>query len=363
MGTLSYAAVYLSYGFYHLAQAKSLAKRRTAVNLAGRPSRSLPYATFNTRFSQVSHQPVWYFSKPWIIIGKPLLVSICLRNALRSKCSSPNCHYYYFIIAFFSPDRWTRSFIYFGIGVIFIVYTVTSSITVGLCIPRKGERWALALPSSRCRDTMVTSYVQGIFNIVSDLYVLVLPLPVVWKLQLPLREKVGVSAVFMTGFLSVPLNLIPGFTLPLTGAIGHAEQVRWAFIIAPCSQRTPTGLDMKSVSVVPCEYHADDWLFLSLMALSILEMTLGIICGCMPYLAPMLKRWYLRWSQLSLLKNLMSRISSSRKRPGRSPGSSGFSGIESRPPNNHYLETNILRSVKGERKFLGSQFCAEKVAC
>ena len=260
----------------------------------------------------------------------------------------------------FSPDRWTRLFIYFGIGVIFIVYTVTASILVGLCIPRKGESWALGLLSSRCRDTMAMTYVQGIFNIISDFYVLVLPLPVVWKLQLPLRKKVAVSAVFMTGLLSVPLNLIPGFALPLTGAIGHAEQVRWAFIIASCSQRTSTGRDMKSVSAARCKYRGDDWLFLSLMALSVLEMTLGIICGCMPYLAPMLKRWYLRLSQLSVLKNIMSRITSPLRR--RSPGSSGFSEIESRPPNNHYLETNILRSVKGEGNFLDSQFCAEKVA-
>lgn len=98
------------------------------------------------------------------------------------------------------------------------------------------------------------------------------------------------------------------------------------------------------------------------MALSILEMTLGIICGCMPYLAPMLKRWYLRLLQLSMLKNLISRISSSlRKRSGRSPESSGFSEIRS-PPNDHYLETNILRSGKGEGKFLDSQFCVKKVA-
>lgn len=147
----------------------------------------------------------------------------------------------------FSPDRWTRLLIYLGIGVIFIYYTVTASILVGLCIPRKGESWPRALLSSRCRDSMIMTYVQGIFNIVSDLYVLVVPLPVVWKLQLPLRKKIGVSALFMSGLLSVPLNLIPGFALPLIGLIAHAEQVRWAFIFASCSQRTSTGRDMKSV--------------------------------------------------------------------------------------------------------------------
>lgn len=56
-----------------------MAKSRTAVNIAGRPIRSLPIATFNTRFFQVSHKPVWYFVEPWIISGNILLgVSICL---------------------------------------------------------------------------------------------------------------------------------------------------------------------------------------------------------------------------------------------------------------------------------------------
>ncbi|MCJ1346583.1 hypothetical protein MMC31_004801, partial [Peltigera leucophlebia] len=191
---------------------------------------------------------------------------------------------------------------------------------------------------------MVMTYVQGIFNIVSDFYVLVLPLPVVWKLQLPLRKKIAVSAVFMTGLLSVPLNLNPGLcitTYRSYRACGASSLGLYYRILLS---------------------NDSDWTRheVGLGSTVILEMTLGIICGCMPYLAPMLKRWYLRWSQLSLLKNLMSRISSLRKRPGRSPGSAGFSEIESRPPNDHYLETNILRSVKGEGKFLGSQFHVEK---
>lgn len=101
----------------------------------------------------------------------------------------------------FSPDRWTRFLIYFGIGFTFVYYMVTAGILVGLCVPRKGESWPLALLSSRCHKALVMTYVQGIFNIVSDFYILLLPLPVIWKLQLPLRKKIGVCAIFMTGLL------------------------------------------------------------------------------------------------------------------------------------------------------------------
>lgn len=99
----------------------------------------------------------------------------------------------------FSPDRRTRFFIYFGIACTFIVYMTTAITATALCAARKGESWPVALLSSRCSKAMAMTYIQGIFNVVSDFYVLILPIPVVWKLQLPLRKKIGVCAIFMTG--------------------------------------------------------------------------------------------------------------------------------------------------------------------
>ena len=39
----------------------------------------------------------------------------------------------------------------------------------------------------------------GAASVVSDLYLVILPLPAVWSLQLPFRKKIGVSAMFLTG--------------------------------------------------------------------------------------------------------------------------------------------------------------------
>lgn len=55
--------------------------------------------------------------------------------------------------------------------------------------------------SRRCGRDLTLGYVMAAFNVLSDFYLLAIPIPVVWKLQLPLRRKVGVIAVFMTGFL------------------------------------------------------------------------------------------------------------------------------------------------------------------
>ena len=101
----------------------------------------------------------------------------------------------------FNPNQWTRVLIYFGILTTFVFYTATTVAFGALCIPRSGENWIESNFSPRCGKSIVMTYVQGTFNVVSDFYILVLPIPVVWQLQMPLRKKVGVCAIFMTGIL------------------------------------------------------------------------------------------------------------------------------------------------------------------
>ena len=43
--------------------------------------------------------------------------------------------------------------------------------------------------------------VQGVVGFASDFFIFCLPIPVVWKMQLPWSKKFGVLAIFMTGLL------------------------------------------------------------------------------------------------------------------------------------------------------------------
>ena len=54
--------------------------------------------------------------------------------------------------------------------------------------------------SSRCLDFNVAA---GTLNSISDMAILILPQLTIWRLHMALREKVHVSAIFLTGFLSV----------------------------------------------------------------------------------------------------------------------------------------------------------------
>lgn len=68
-----------------------------------------------------------------------------------------------------------------------------------MCIPRPGQSW-LERASGQCKTRLVV-YSQGIVGVISDLYLFILPIPIVWKLQMPLRKKIGICVVFATGSL------------------------------------------------------------------------------------------------------------------------------------------------------------------
>lgn len=90
-----------------------------------------------------------------------------------------------------------------GIAVINLFYLSCLVGALILCVPRQGDGgWTSQASQTRCAwpDSQL-SLAQGIFSTLSDFYVLAIPLHMVWGLNLPLRRKVGVSAIFLTGLL------------------------------------------------------------------------------------------------------------------------------------------------------------------
>lgn len=53
--------------------------------------------------------------------------------------------------------------------------------------------------AGHCIDLHQADYAYGSMNVVSDLLMFLLPLPMVWQLQLSRREKFGLFLVFMGG--------------------------------------------------------------------------------------------------------------------------------------------------------------------
>jgi hypothetical protein len=57
----------------------------------------------------------------------------------------------------------------------------------------------------QCIDAIPMYLSQVYSDVVLDVLILVIPIPLVWKLRLPLRQKLGVMAIFLLGGMYVEL--------------------------------------------------------------------------------------------------------------------------------------------------------------
>jgi hypothetical protein len=63
-----------------------------------------------------------------------------------------------------------------------------------------GRGWDLNL-LSYCNHLATPGLVQAGMNIAVDVAIIILPLPVIYKLHMPLEKKIGLAVVFATGLL------------------------------------------------------------------------------------------------------------------------------------------------------------------
>ncbi|KJZ70896.1 hypothetical protein HIM_09722 [Hirsutella minnesotensis 3608] len=102
----------------------------------------------------------------------------------------------------FRPVRHVAWMIRVGIALIVPFYLASMIATLALCLPRPqdGGSWLSPEQRGRCETPQITiGKVQSVFNAVSDIYIIVIPLHMVSSLQLSRKRKVGVIAIFLTG--------------------------------------------------------------------------------------------------------------------------------------------------------------------
>ncbi|KAI1852845.1 hypothetical protein JX265_009818 [Neoarthrinium moseri] len=112
------------------------------------------------------------------------------------------------------------------------------------------------VPWGHCRDTSIQEFTSVSFNLVLDLAIFILPMPWLWRLQMPRRNKIGISVMFGIGFITIGVML-------------------WRIAATKKSVDEPDGT-----------YWMTD---IALIAL--LELWLGFIVACIPTLAPLLKAY------------------------------------------------------------------------
>lgn len=70
-----------------------------------------------------------------------------------------------------------------------------------LAIPRPGQSLQAAAHSAEAARSTQLVIAQSAVGVATDFLIFCLPIPVLWKLQLPLRKRIGVLAIFTTGLL------------------------------------------------------------------------------------------------------------------------------------------------------------------
>ncbi len=153
------------------------------------------------------------------------------------------------------PGETFRKVILVGYGVVFVW-------TFGYFFSNLFQCWPIAtnwtwwgFSKDLCINTNMMILSQSWSDVFTDLAILAMPLPCIWALQMKLRHKLGVSAIFLLGLLTV-------------GA-GIAKLV---FFIRVASSAN-VSLDV-SYTLTPTVY----W--------PMIESSLGIVGACLPLLRP-----------------------------------------------------------------------------
>jgi hypothetical protein len=132
-----------------------------------------------------------------IMIAKFLVVAEILYvfNLVWAKLSILLMYYRIFHFPYFK--RW--AYIIGGFVVVWVI--CITFLFIFICVPVQ-KLWYPDLPG-RCIDQVGTWIANAVSTIATDLAILVLPMPQVWKLQLRLSEKIALTVAFSLGFLYV----------------------------------------------------------------------------------------------------------------------------------------------------------------
>ncbi|OTA92688.1 hypothetical protein M434DRAFT_318625 [Hypoxylon sp. CO27-5] len=112
------------------------------------------------------------------------------------------------------------------------------------------------VPGGWCRELTTEEYTSVVFNLIIDLSIVILPMPALWQLKLPLRNKIFVSIMFGMGIITIAVM---------------------------CWRLEAT---TKSLKDPDFSYHLYE-----IGLISCLELWLGVIVNCMPTLGPLFKTY------------------------------------------------------------------------
>ncbi|MCJ1380518.1 hypothetical protein MMC17_003626 [Xylographa soralifera] len=108
----------------------------------------------------------------------------------------------------FSPRRWSTLDVTVRALILIICgfYIALSVAKICQCIPR-ARIWDNTVPG-QCVNLPVLLDTSGLFNIISDVLILLVPLKGVWSLQMARKRKMGIYLIFTVGIIAPVFSII-----------------------------------------------------------------------------------------------------------------------------------------------------------
>ncbi|KAH3013727.1 hypothetical protein KXV73_005096, partial [Aspergillus fumigatus] len=109
------------------------------------------------------------------------------------------------IIRIFAPYRRKIIFIYVLLGCLCIYYIIAEIVKIRMCDPIPSY-WE-GTPGRRCLDQSAALLADSVISVVSDLIILLLPLPLTWSLQMSRNKKLRVIGILSAGGLATAFSI------------------------------------------------------------------------------------------------------------------------------------------------------------
>ena len=119
-----------------------------------------------------------------------------------------------FYYRIFGKDRWYKRSLWITLSILVSWWISISVLAIFQCSP-VARQWGYSTPG-HCLSFYGTFMGVTIPNVFVDLLILVLPLPMLWRLQINIKKKLALVANFMLGYRSATSH-----STPALGALGH----------------------------------------------------------------------------------------------------------------------------------------------
>ncbi|PCG89955.1 Hypothetical protein PENO1_101720 [Penicillium occitanis (nom. inval.)] len=98
-------------------------------------------------------------------------------------------------------DRGSKIFLW-GLGVWIFFWAVGTYLDVFLECRPLHSIW-----TAECAPSFATSLSTGVLNVLSDFAILAYPQPILWNLQMPMRRRIGLITIFLSGLFGTAISL------------------------------------------------------------------------------------------------------------------------------------------------------------